>query len=67
MGMIAFDNVSRHELVKYSRNTLDTDETTNETDHHDEASSLLRPFGLLEVVLGFGQHTIQCGKKLWAH
>lgn len=67
MGMIAFDNVSRHELVKYSRNTLDTDETTNETGHHDEASSLLRPFGLLEVVLGFGQHTIQCGKELWAH
>jgi hypothetical protein len=50
--MITFDDVGRHELVKQSRNSLDTDETPGKTGHHNQASSLSRPFGLLEIFFG---------------
>jgi hypothetical protein len=50
--MIAFDDVGRHELVKQSRNSLNADETTSKAGHHNQASSLSRPFGLLEIFLG---------------
>jgi hypothetical protein len=54
MGMVALDDVGRHELVKQSRNTLDTNETPNETNHHGQTGRLLGPFGLFKVFLGLG-------------
>lgn len=54
MAMIAVDDVGRHELVEKSRNSLDAQEAQGEEEHHDQASSLIRPTLLLKVILGLG-------------
>lgn len=50
MGMIAVDDVGRHELVEKSRHSLDAEESQGEEEHHDQASSLVRPTLLFKVL-----------------
>ena len=59
VGMIAVDDMRRHEHVKKSGDDLDADEATHKAGNENEAGGLVRDATLLKVAFGLGQHAIQ--------